>query len=68
LILIGTAVIGLSGCAGYQRQMACRDAAGPQPGAALQAFGVFGAIAMEAQPEWQDWNRRVVACVAGEAS
>ena len=53
----------LSGCAAYDRQMACRDEVGPEPYQIGYAFGFVGALIMDAQPEHVEWKKRVNACV-----
>lgn len=54
----------LSGCGpGYERHRACRTEAGPEPYAAGHAFGLLGALAMQAQPEHQEWTARERACM-----
>ena len=56
----------LSGCAAYQRNLACRDEIGPRPvqiASVLYAFGPLGGILAESVPERAAWNERVNACV-----
>ena len=63
LVVIGLALMALSGCAIYQARLACRDEAGPEPGDGLQYFGLIGGIARVSMPEWQAWSGRIGACV-----
>jgi hypothetical protein len=58
-------VLLLSGCgAGYTRAHDCRLAAGPEPYATGQYFGLAGALFMAAQPEHQQWTDSIDACMA----
>lgn len=59
LSLLLTSLLG--GCAGYQRQTACRAEAGRQP------YGGMGGVIAVVDPEWQAWNQKVAACVRREA-
>lgn len=59
------ALLLLSGCgAGYTRAHDCRIAAGPEPYATGQYFGLAGALVMAAQPEHQQWTDSINACMA----
>lgn len=52
----------LSGCAAYDRHMACREEIGPEPYQIGYAFGIVGALIMDAQPEHVEWKTRMNNC------
>lgn len=55
----------LSGCGpGYTRAHDCRVAAGPEPYATGNLFGLAGAVFMAAQTEHQQWTDSIDACMA----
>ena len=62
-------VLLLAGCGpGYTVAHNCRLAAGPEPYAAGQYFGLAGGLFMAAQPEHQKWTDGINACIARSKS
>lgn len=65
LLLVGCGALSACGPgSNYARAHDCRIAAGPEPYAAGQLFGLAGALYMAAQPEHQQWTDQIDACMA----
>lgn len=64
IILVLAAVAVLSGCAGYNRSMACRDEAGPKPYSGADLFGAAGNLVVSQTDARQQWYQRVDQCIA----
>jgi hypothetical protein len=56
-------LLAVAGCARVQMAQSCREQAGPEPYAAGHAFGILGALVTTSQPEHQEWQQRVDACM-----
>jgi hypothetical protein len=67
LTLAALALLMLSGCAEYNRAVACRTEAGPQPMDGAGGFGPIGVMIRDADPEHQAWDARRRACMARTA-
>ena len=61
ILLMSTVLVGCG--QGFDDQMTCRHAAGPEPDAAAGLLGLAGVAIKASDPVWVSWQHGVDACV-----